>query len=285
MDVGSAVVVKPLPPGRGKALSVKPLNLRRLELSALRSGTDKGGKATRNCGRANAPLYICSGCRMRFANLSSLLRCGRCKMVRYFGKECQRLHWLAQHKIECKILRTGQSIASSSSNQAGRADDGDQGDSKLKEMDPISRGIFRRVRCRAFAEVNDWAALERESKLMVDEDDVHIVSIYVGIASAIFHQERATTSSLSLSSPSPSRADEALGWLDRSLLLTNFGDEADEMGIVEAYKLRGDILLKAKRDVLGAIKAYQEVLKRCPEDPEARINLEQLFSLVFCGSC
>ena len=31
-----------------------------------------------------------------------LLKCSRCKRVRYCGRECQRAHWRAGHKAECQ---------------------------------------------------------------------------------------------------------------------------------------------------------------------------------------
>ncbi len=34
----------------------------------------------------------------------SLKQCGGCRAVRYCGADCQRAHWRAGHKAECKLL-------------------------------------------------------------------------------------------------------------------------------------------------------------------------------------
>jgi hypothetical protein len=168
------------------------------------------------------------------------------------------------------------SPSSSSSREGGNL--AGSSSSRLENLDPIERIMYRRVKCRAHAENGEWAEFERESRLMVDEDDAHFVSIYVGIASAICHQERRAASSPTLP-PASARADEALNWIDRSLRLPAFG-EADEQGVVEAHRLRGDILLEARRDLRGGLRAYEEVLKRCPDDAETSIKLQQLYRIL-----
>ena len=48
----------------------------------------------------------CTQCGAWAADLAredrKLLKCSRCKRVRYCGRECQRAHWRAGHKAECR---------------------------------------------------------------------------------------------------------------------------------------------------------------------------------------
>jgi len=48
----------------------------------------------------------CTHCGAWAADLAredrKLLKCSRCKRVRYCGRECQRAHWRAGHKAECR---------------------------------------------------------------------------------------------------------------------------------------------------------------------------------------
>ena len=32
-------------------------------------------------------------------------KCGACEEVRYCGRQCQKAHWLAEHKRECKYYK------------------------------------------------------------------------------------------------------------------------------------------------------------------------------------
>ena len=42
----------------------------------------------------------CAGCGRAQEGAASFAACGRCKIIRYCGKECQTRHW-RQHKAEC----------------------------------------------------------------------------------------------------------------------------------------------------------------------------------------
>ena len=48
-------------------------------------------------------MFRCVGC---CAEKGILLRCGRCKLVAYCSKLCQRSHWLAGHRDKCMSLET-----------------------------------------------------------------------------------------------------------------------------------------------------------------------------------
>ena len=50
----------------------------------------------------------CSGCEGVF---DSLLVCSGCRTVQYCSKECQRMHWRAQHKKDCDRLKAERSGA------------------------------------------------------------------------------------------------------------------------------------------------------------------------------
>ena len=55
---------------------------------------------------APPPPDRCTQCGAWAADLAredrKLLKCSRCKRVRYCGRECQRAHWRAGHKAECR---------------------------------------------------------------------------------------------------------------------------------------------------------------------------------------
>ena len=55
---------------------------------------------------APPPQDRCTQCGALAADLAredrKLLKCSRCKRVRYCGRECQRAHWRAGHKAECQ---------------------------------------------------------------------------------------------------------------------------------------------------------------------------------------
>lgn len=60
------------------------------------------------------PNYINSVCNYCYKRFDSLLRCSKCRLVRYCSKECQRLDWLVVfhsfsffrrvHRLECLYL-------------------------------------------------------------------------------------------------------------------------------------------------------------------------------------
>lgn len=66
----------------------------------------KSGVATIHSGvvYGGVPLARkCAGCQHDF---DSLLRCSRCNSVEYCSKECQKVHWKAQHRRDCDRLKT-----------------------------------------------------------------------------------------------------------------------------------------------------------------------------------
>jgi MYND finger len=50
-------------------------------------------------------LMSCRNCNKRKQEVGPIRKCTGCGLVGYCGKECQREHWDAVHKEECKILR------------------------------------------------------------------------------------------------------------------------------------------------------------------------------------
>ena len=61
------------------------------------------------CGITNSPdggRHLCNGKGVcRFDTGLGTARCSRCRSVAYCSPECQRAHWKAGHKTECKRLR------------------------------------------------------------------------------------------------------------------------------------------------------------------------------------
>ena len=55
--------------------------------------------------RCMPELTSCRNCSKRKQEVGPIRRCISCGLVGYCGKECQREHWDAVHKEECKILR------------------------------------------------------------------------------------------------------------------------------------------------------------------------------------
>ena len=58
------------------------------------------GRITR--GWAKPPPESCTHCAVLPAQNKKLLTCGRCKQAKYCSAGCQKAHWAAGHKAECK---------------------------------------------------------------------------------------------------------------------------------------------------------------------------------------
>jgi hypothetical protein len=50
-------------------------------------------------------LTSCRNCNKTKQEVGPIRKCTGCGLVGYCGKECQREHWDAAHKEECKILK------------------------------------------------------------------------------------------------------------------------------------------------------------------------------------
>jgi hypothetical protein len=99
--------------------------------SAAASLLDTSTSDTTKKARATEGTIVCNGGCGAVISGASVLRCSRCKLVRYCGQRCQRAHWKT-HKLTCKAVDAKKDRAKQSQKTGGANVKGCVSSSKIK---------------------------------------------------------------------------------------------------------------------------------------------------------
>ena len=210
-----------------KQLSLKRENLRVIKTSSSAAVSLENDRAS------------CLGC-YKILPADQLQKCAKCRLVQYCSKKCQIDHWRAEHKDDCKLLRS-----------ARKAKDDEE---KL----PADRGdrIFaRQQRGGRYIEQGRLDLAEKEFRTLLEVENAHWVVHYVNLAGVLLSQQKTK---------------EALDVLRKAVACDVVGSAEfvanENICKARAYQQMADILFSAENDIPGAKDAYQKALELDPRD-------------------
>ena len=168
----------------------------------------------------------CNGCLMKFSDCE-LIKCSKCRMVRYCSEDCQKDHWKREHSEDCKLLSTARKSASNS----GHADSSsNKYDDEIMSMSPGDRIWAIHQRGLRHLQKGDPKSAEADFRHLIEKERWQVLGNYSNLGTCLLMQNKP---------------QEAIPYLEKAVTLRPL-EGRDELKIAyemlsNAYGMSGNI--------------------------------------------